>query len=197
MTNGNLRRRFTLLDAIVLIAATAVGLLGFRAFFRDVLDALPWTNVVEGVSRATPGQLGRFAVYLLLVGGPPFLACLSVALLVLRLRPPRPRRPARQPGTAASLAVVVTLLLGGGLLFTVLGFLWCRGDLDLSADDAILSFLLSPLITTTIVASWLWRACDGGLRPEPSWIDRAGRANAAAWIALGTLAVWAIFSDFL
>src|SRR3954453_6913158 len=93
-------RRFTLLDAMVVIAAIAVGLLPIP-FLLDVwtfsLAGSPYWRFLLLCGSMVDGMLCSFALTL----GP--------ALLALRLRRPRPRlrRVFRQPGTAACTAVVV------------------------------------------------------------------------------------------
>src|SRR3954468_8436504 len=69
------RRRFTLFDAMVLIAATAIGMAVSRAFLR----ALP--------AYAGKGSLPRYQV----AAASPCLAAWTLALLALRRRPPHPR----------------------------------------------------------------------------------------------------------
>ena len=78
-------RRFSVLDAMILIAATAFGLAFSRAYFREYFQArhnqeLHWLRwaIVAGALRSI--------VYL------PVLASWSLALVILRLRIPRPRR---------------------------------------------------------------------------------------------------------
>ena len=97
-------RPFTLLDAMVLIAATAIALLPFR-FFLSVFEGLSATlsvahRIVEVV----------FVADALIC---PLALSLSLALWVLRLRQPRPGLPRvfRQPGMAASTAILVYLSL--------------------------------------------------------------------------------------
>jgi hypothetical protein len=99
-------RKFTLLDAMILVAATAAGL-GLLQMF------LAGGRFFQG----TPFQ-GRFSSYVLsgIEAIYPFLMMWTFALFVLGLRQPRPpvRRLVRQPGmaacAAASLILVVQLL---------------------------------------------------------------------------------------
>ncbi|MGO9465027.1 MAG: hypothetical protein ACLQIB_12220 [Isosphaeraceae bacterium] len=109
-------RRFTLLDAIILMAATAAGL------------ALLGMYLAQGWFFGGAFFYGRFESYVLsgIEAVFPFLILWTFALVILRLRQPRPRirRLARQPGmaacSAASLILVVQLL--GIVPFEVF---WC------------------------------------------------------------------------
>jgi hypothetical protein len=82
------RRRFTLLDITVLVAATAVGLALYRAARLDTALALPqvvyaWSEEgAKGVVGCLRNDLERAL---------PFLAAWTVAVFGLRLVGPRPR----------------------------------------------------------------------------------------------------------
>ncbi len=99
-------RKFTLFDAIFLVAATAAGL----ALLKMLIGG---GRLFQG----TPFQ-GRFSSYVLsgIEAIYPFLMIGTFALVILRLRQPRPRirKLVRQPGmaacAAASLVSVVQLL---------------------------------------------------------------------------------------
>src|SRR4051812_11370433 len=97
MMKANADRKITILDGMILVAATAAGL----AVARWDLDHF----------RRSPLAVGMWTL------GP--LSCVfaawSVALLGLGLRGPRPRlvRLARQPGFVACLVTVVAMMIGG------------------------------------------------------------------------------------
>ncbi len=93
------RRQFTLVDAMVLVAAVGVSLVEVRRILRDdwylSYGSWSWEH-----ARALSYPLNE-AVAVIALG-------LSYALCILRLRQPRPslRRIIRQPGTAACASVV-------------------------------------------------------------------------------------------
>ena len=175
------RRRFTMLDAMILVAATAAGC----ALCRPV-----WTRTVQDFD-------GRATRYL--YGGSMIAACfltpLSLALLVFRSRSPRPsnRKLRRQPGLMACLVVMLAWALTGCLAawewvreiapWPQLAGPW-RGS-PMSLSEAI------DFTTTTagwmVAAAWFALAVARAHRPEPSWIDRAGRIVGAGWIAIAVL----------
>ncbi len=163
------RRHFTLFDAMVLVAATAIGLAITRAF----LQALP-----TFVGKAS---LSRYQV----AGASPCLATWSLALLVLAVRPPRPsyRRLARQPGIAAchasALGIAATVLLS--LLDTTLPRMSVKGWPLFLVN---LSFWSSPLIAPMISGAWLSMTLGGRWPPERNWIGILGRCLGGCWIVL-------------
>ncbi len=162
------RRQFTITDAMVLIAALAAGFAAMRLLYADGLA--PSRTYVSGWILQGPSTCLAFS--------------LAVALIGLRLRQPRPRRQRLviQPGFVASVATVVSILVGGGcsvfyMLIHTLGpgetyaypvrVHWGWGTFTCP------SFLLGAWISLWLTG--LWAA-------EPSWIDRAGRALGLFWI---------------
>ena len=94
----------------------------------------------------------------------------------------RVRRLARRPGYVACGAVLVSLVLGMVLvepLTSALGlvrqrqYVWEEMELALAAQAGV-----------GVATGWLVLALAGMWRPEPHWIDRAGRVVGVLWIAL-------------
>jgi len=99
------RRKFTLIDAMVLIAATALALVPIHYIYAAVgVFDLPTDSSLDSFLIIMMG------VYAILI---PLLITLSLALWLLRLRRPRPRfrQVFRQPGMAASTAILLAALL--------------------------------------------------------------------------------------
>jgi hypothetical protein len=173
-------RRFNLGDAMIMVAALAVGLvlaqvpIGQLSYYAQewsrALRSFPsWSELAFSFINRTE------AVKTLLVRTFMFvepLACLFSALtlvvLVVRLRRPRPelRELLRQPGFIACLAVVVFSLVAADLWF-----LW---SIDLPV------WLLAGAAT---VLAWVVLALPPW-RAERSWIDRLGRVVGAFWILM-------------
>jgi hypothetical protein len=162
-------RRITLADALVLIAAVAVGLgiarleiewyghqalaSGAESIVQQVFMSLRWAGLV-----------------------------VMVALIPLRLRRPRPpvRRVRRQPGFIACFAVVLGMAWFG--LFCA-SILLKRSSMLPSVSLNILWWISSPSsVGAEIATAWVILAVSGRCRPEPSWIDRSGRILGIAWI---------------
>lgn len=169
--DGPDRRRFTITDAMVLIAATALGMALMRVVYEDGL-----------------GPRSRDYVRWLLRGPPTCLAAsVALALIILRMRRPRPRgrRLVIQPGFVASVASLVALIVGIG----------CSAFFQ-----AVHTVLPGQTFAYPLAVHWAWGigpcpgfvlgAClglwlSGRWAPERSWIDRAGRALGLFWIADG------------
>jgi hypothetical protein len=135
----------------------------------------------------------------------PHLAALTIATLVVRMQPPRPplRRLVRQPGTVAcmvALAVLVviacwvgmTTAMGRALEFTEhakKGIEHSRGKLGVYPLNGKILVAYGDRIAFAIAGAWLWRWISGRWRPEPTWVDRLGRATGWIWLILA-LVLW-------
>jgi hypothetical protein len=176
-------RRFSISDAMLLIAASAVSFVIVRAF------------VIGSLSRE-PGWSHYLAMVL---GG---LISWTPATLFLRLRRPRPtlRRLARQPGFAASLAGTSIIAIGG-LAIAILALVRVvhRGAIagivlpigarvPIPTPDprwwlgVVLHF--GALVGPAIIGAWLLLAISGRRRPAKGWIDPLGRILGILWIVL-------------
>ncbi len=170
------RRRFTLLDALALIAATALGLAPMRGeiAFRG---AQPLARIPN--ARA----LAFLTMSIEAVG--PLLASWTLAALALRLRSPRPslRRLTRQPGFAANAAVILCLLTE--LVLVVVSMLAHPAQrLPFVTTMARTLGVSSHMAASGVAGAWLVLALGGLWRPEPSWIDRLGRFLGGSWLGL-------------
>ena len=152
-----------------------------------------------------------------LVLASPFAAAWTLAILGLRLRRPRARwsRLVRQPGLVAGLMAAFVLVVrlpgfatmcarvlgqpnlavrnvtgiggggvgrGGGCFMGLPpGYLWFDTDHFLNT---------MAMIGVAVGSSWILLLVSGRWRPEPSWIDRAGRVLGWFWIAILPLTCW-------
>jgi len=195
-------RTFSLLDAMTLVAATAVGLAGLRcsaggftqlgAELSDSVTAL--AAPPEGWSSwgwALFSIYGLVATVLV-----PFCAAWTLAILGLRLRRPHPRlrRLACQPGALACYAAAFALVPAAvGLLG--LAVLSARNEVELRSWEPIqgLAFVLVPALTGfAVLGSWATLLVGRRWRAEPSWIDRAGRVLGLYWIGAIALPLWGL-----
>lgn len=150
-------RKLSILDGMILVAATAIGL----ALARWVISIEPsgsWHGYIQWL--------------------PPILLCWSAATLAIRLRPPRPslRRVFRQPGAASLVMALVVFFLWSNLILL----------LYLKSGAFDLAFATVPT-GSAVVASWAVQWLSGAFRPEPGVIDRLGRLLGLAWVIVMVL----------
>jgi MFS family permease len=198
------RRTFTLLDALALVAATALGLAGLRfalGELRDVREEL-WESLA---TIASPGDSRPFlwavgAVYGLTVSVlVPFCWAWTLTILALRLRNPHPRlsRLSRQPGAIAcySASIVLVPSLFGLVFLGLLSWLYFDVRYESPVWQKCLGFffLLLPASTgIAVIGSWATLFAGRRCLPEPTWIDRTGRMLGVYWISAVLLPLWAL-----
>jgi hypothetical protein len=136
----------------------------------------------------------------------PGLAAWTATVLALRFVPPRPsvRRIALQPGWAAcgvALLVVIVETIGQAISLVhaeasrgYLGAEWRAFGFATWFHRGLLRTALEPT-TFAITAVWAVLLVSRFMRPEASWLDRAGRALGACWIAAALL-FWLIHQFF-
>jgi hypothetical protein len=188
-------RRFRVGDAVTFTAATAVGLAATRHVWKYCGYAWFW-NLDDGwTPAATLRRLSTaFAVAL------PGLAAWTAAVLAARLAPPRPpvRRIALQPGSVAcGLALMVVIAETIGAAASLAYFENSKGYLGAKwRGSGVTSWLHTNVLVTApytisfaVLAGWAVLLLSRRARPEPSWIDRLGRALGVCWIVVA-LVFW-------
>jgi hypothetical protein len=173
------RRRFTLLDTMILVAATAAGYAVVQ-WSSPLIVGEPILDVLREMSSL--GEIGTTVALLSLIAMP-VIASWSLALIPLRLIGPRPRwrRLARQPGLVAALAVATTVGFLA-MVWTVAAFVVGLGILSGFVELVIPMLPIS--LGLAVLVSWLTLIAGRRWRPEPSWVDRLGRALGISWILL-------------
>jgi hypothetical protein len=182
-----------LVDALLLTAAVALGIAGTRHVWDRWSYAWFW-NLQDGWSPVA--TLGRLSTVIALQM--PTLAAMSLAILIARFVPPRPRwtRIARQPGVVAcGIAVFVVALetVGRGaaiLYFETLkgypGATWNALGFGSWFLSAVLLAAPYPIAYATF-AGWAILWLSKRLSPERSWVDRAGVLLGLLWIVSALL----------
>lgn len=170
-------RSFTLLDVMILVAATAVGLALARTILGDAFS----------VPRS-PMWVSRPVTY--------FLLAWTLAFIPLRLWRPRPslHRAMIQPGMAAccAVAIVVAIDAFSWITYSVQNEYILRRFTVLQVGYAHNSFesIWSDLGTDTslaITALWVILALGGRWKSAPIPADRFGRLLGVGWIGCAVL----------
>jgi hypothetical protein len=186
-----LRRRFMLLDGMVLVAATAVGYAVVHAFATQVLQEDLLSLLRGVVEDGRPGSLAA----ILMVCTVPVLAAWTLALIPLRLLKPRPRfrRLARQPGLVAAISFATAIAFLATLLLTIRILL---GEGEWWNSLGMIFMILPTAPGVAVLVSWATLIVSGRWQAEPSWIDRLGRVFGVLWIvqALASPLVLLLFS---
>jgi hypothetical protein len=163
-------RKFSLADAMVLIAAIALGFCLVRLTFPS------WSDI-----RSAKGGMSTFLIIQntgqLVV---PFLVTLTFALLMLRLRRPRPRlrRVLSQPGSTACIAATIAIVVE----IAWIGSLLAVGSRFIHLSSVFVGY--AQQVSFAVLGGWTILAVSGRWRNDPSWIDRAGRVMGMAWIVM-------------
>jgi hypothetical protein len=186
-------RTFTILDAMILLAATAIAfawsrettsrIVLFRPIhrssqtFREPTKAEIWQQLIKRFPLSTWVQLAvRVAI--------PFLVMWTATILGLSFR--QPRQPvgefSKTPGFAACLA--------GTMAITIDAF-WITVHYLASSSSwsglNILTTVNSVDVSFAVAGAWLMLIVLGVWTPEQSWLDRFGRFLGVAWIGLAVL----------
>lgn len=177
---GEMPRRFTVGDAMILVAATAVGTLAIRGTLPDL------STLESDLSRApSPGMRHFQALQFGLSAVIPYLATLTPAMLVVRLRQPRPglRRIGRQPGMIACTVATVAMAIEASWIASLLA----RGSGFIHASTVFVAY--APQVSFAVVGGWVALALSGRWRSGSDWIDRGGRLLGLIWIGI-TVVSW-------
>jgi hypothetical protein len=191
-------RRLTLLDVMILIAATAAGAQSLHVIWSQLnvshlasaLDTRPFLGVLV----RAPHALGAAV---------PIFAAWTVALLALWMRRPRPplHRLVMQPGLAACTAATLALGISALSRFAeVVAFAVAQGQPVSFGDEGIWASLCMDWIAKpsgvgiAVAAVWSWQILGKRWRPQPTWIDRLGRVLGVYWLVM---IFWVFLLEYL
>jgi len=166
-------RRPGLLDGMLFIAATAVGLALWRAYRSTVL---PFAS----------GNLGVRGLWYQSMGLSCLLGPWSLALLVASARQPRPRlrRLATRPAFVVGIAVLLVLVIEAVAVAAAMAIRGSESVLRRSDLPLVLLVLVPMQVGNTLAVAWAVQATRGRRRWRAGWLDRLGWAVGGGWIAL-------------
>jgi hypothetical protein len=181
------RRRFGLLDAMILVVASA----GCFGWFRSTSNQeVGWTFY----SPVQPSQFFQVSViarvYFEIFAA--VLVSITLATLVMRFRRPRPTLSMlmRQPGLIATLTASISIVLFSGkqaLVWVVDSAFDPGRSLPMSNFQVLSNSLplgnMAAVTGLIVLSAWLILWLGRRYRFERSWIDRLGRLVGLAWIA--------------
>jgi hypothetical protein len=177
------RRRLTVLDAMILVALSAVGFTTAR-FADDLLYGRydpSWRGSHEPIRLIN--KVGESYTFVLV---------LMLGLMILRMLPPRPsrRRLWSQPGIAACLGswVGCVAMTGAWSKRLLLDFYWVtkssrhywnallanRAYIFLADEAHLFLYELALIVPAGICSAWLILWLGGRMRRPADWIDRTG-----------------------
>lgn len=178
-------RPFHLFDAMILVAAAAVAI-----FLTKVLVDF---DIDRGNVHTTRWE---FHLDNVLGWSCPSLVAATIALVIVRLRRPRPSLPrlCRQPGFCALGAVTAILFLGSLLGLSAVVAIVLQGNG--MGDDRLRWFffaLTSSDMGLVVAAVWLVQRVSQRWRAERGWIDCCGRFLGFCWIVSFLAGWWLAF----
>ena len=187
-------RRFSIADALILIAGLAAGFGLLRMAAQGISPGMIW----EALVRPQGEWSVKYAFEVILELSEslviPFAAAWTPACLLVQVTGPRPpwRRLRRRPGFGACLiassVTLATMAVGATCAWLSL---WPAGR---RPDDLIRVNILGGLLAGSgVLGGWAaMRLCGVG-RPSRTWTDRLGRLTGVVWIALGAISAVYLF----
>ena len=191
------RRMPTVLDAVLLVGTAAIGLGMFQWRHRSMFQGWIWM-----LDHGLPGRGDWMAINVVVTCSDtmvmlvPLAGPWTVLLLLLRMRPPRPRWQMiwRQPGMAACLAAVL------GWCWSVLAVLLAFDATQIARTNRTLTLFhwtqkwlsdeVFMYVGLAVSATWLNLWLSGRWRRSADWIDFLARVVGVLWIVIGL--VWSV-----
>jgi hypothetical protein len=173
------RRTFTIADAMILLAALAIGLILVRQNLPVGFEPFPRSPEL------IPNVVSAWAALLF-----PSLEVGTVAIARLTLRHPRPplKRLTLRPGFVAcgAAAVILSISAAANVLYLGVGAVlrhWPGGWVPYQDSPVFFSSHVGQ-ISYAVAVCWAFMAAGGRWRPEPEWVDRLGRGFGSFWVGM-------------
>lgn len=177
--------KFRVIDALMLIAAVAIGLAWTRHFQHCEAGGESYPDT-EGPGGPVPPFRHAFELANWWVVSLSYcMAVVTIAVLVLRLRgtpPKRLRALTRLPGLVAAGAVALTVM--GDLAYSATEVL--IGVMSGRPHESLLQFtylyVSGQNAGVAVAVAWALLAASGRWRHEPGWLDSTGIALGIFWL---------------
>jgi hypothetical protein len=171
------RRKATIADAMLLIIGAGLAL----AFWRYIMWMPVWSGFPDSLQWYHFQALGTVA----------FLIPLSLSLLVIALRPSRPRlrRLVTEPAAVVGLLAFFVLVIDTALLLMIMGLVGWSMATFTGGKVIYYCRLLAEQTGMAIATAWLMQAVSSRCRRPRSWIDISARVLGACWIILAVASV--------
>lgn len=185
------RRKFTVLDAMVLIAAVGVGLVWMREFTETEAggESYPYETKFNGGPIPSPVRAVMIGFWWM-DASHNIAAPVTIALVMLRAFPPRPnfRRLARQPGVVACVAVTAAVSVENLAKFSdvVVIVRYAAGKWSEIASLAYWN-VQGDSESLAVFVAWLLLAWSGRWKRERSWVDHLGLIFGVYWLVMTPL----------
>jgi hypothetical protein len=199
-----LSRRFTLLDAMLLVVAAAVGLTLARVTLPDQTSIKTPPTPVAPAYPAGVHSLPALIKLREILGSAvtasatvsPSIMAFTIAVLFLRFRKPRPRSRLifRHPGAMGCSAAFLALLIA--ILALTPTTLQSLGKPNFHGWMFNVWLIISRGAGMAVAGAWLTLAMSGQWRAAGDWIERMGQVLSVAWMLALLLEIALAWSSF-
>jgi hypothetical protein len=190
--NPTFYRPFRISDALVFIAATALGCAVVGANWSERRDFDPLPEAIESAVATLRAphldlidERGRELGWLAALTLTPLLVSWTLAVGVVILASPRPARLRLARLTGPASCTMAGPVLGIFGAFATASYVVYGGSAPYLAEDC--SLLVAYATSLIVPCHWLTMALLGRWRTEPTWIDRLSRILGLAWIVLAPI----------
>jgi hypothetical protein len=173
-------RPFTVADAVLMTSAFGAGL-ALERLSQHIREPLFLWGPSGAGSNSLIRTLDLILLNMHLLSS--ILSSLCVALVIIRLRTPRPSfgRLMRQPGAVACFTTTAMWALSCAPP-TMKYLLLSSWRWDIYIRELSNKYLLYNVLGYAIATSWFALRLSGRWRSEPGWIDRTGTILGVAWV---------------
>ncbi len=180
------KRRFTVLDMMILVAALAGGILLARLVWEEraahyiafSTTDYPWSIPFLGISIRHPLEIPVLVISVMT----PMAAMINLTLVPLRLLPPRPRRRdlCKSAGWLFGMISSLALVVGATAIFIPL---YVGHAVETKEEFAVFVLMLLPMmLASAVMAVWLLLRLLGRRVQCSDWVDSVTWGITLFWV---------------